>query len=496
MLAWVFQVLVVFIALVFGCCNPVFADPAFQMKRVSNVTEILVEFDPRGWSVEGNKKLFAEQKSLGFDSVRIGLKPSSLPNFRDPKDEEILKRVRETVQAALSLDLNVILELHSEPGDIYPLLNAKDPNPHFDEYVHRVWRLAKFVAEFPAQRVAIEPINQPMDGSPELWKKRLVDLWQKCRDAAPKHTIILDAPNWSSIEGLEQLPAISDGNTYAAIYFHEPFAFTHQGAEWAPAPIPLLQELPFPVTPVGIEHALSKTIGTIVNEKRDLWRSDPARLKSMTNSVIDAVVEYDSKKYDQQFIKRRFDKAKAWSKARGMPLFLAGFGVRRKDAPRPDAISWYQLVRQEAESAGMAFGPWFLWNYQRPGAHFPDDDFLGAIGLAQSKCAQFDPGRAASNGENKSGPELLSYTQIKGGDGSSQLKFEWKCPAGTSGFVSYFHCAKEDHVSQKLAAPSGGFTLSGKAGNDYWFSMTCSDAARIEDAGLGENERFGFAVRM
>jgi hypothetical protein len=123
-------------------------------------------------------------------------------------------------------------------------------------------------------------------------------------------------------------------------HFYEPFAFTHQGADWAD---PVLRELAG--TRYPMDRSQLEALRTRFNEKKlDDWP---------LNAYPDCP--------DREGIRKRIRSLADWAKANGLFLYCGEFGVRKESAPPADRALWIRDARSVLEEHGIA---WALWAWR------------------------------------------------------------------------------------------------------------------------------------
>jgi endoglucanase len=122
--------------------------------------------------------------------------------------------------------------------------------------------------------------------------------------------VIVGPGQWNGIRALEklQLPK-DDRHLIVTVHFYEPFEFTHQGASWV--------------------------------KGADRWKG-----RQWTGSPA-----------EQAAIRQQLQKAAAWAKERGLPVFLGEFGAYEA-ADMESRARWTRFVAREAEKLGFSWAYW------------------------------------------------------------------------------------------------------------------------------------------
>jgi endoglucanase len=161
-------------------------------------------------------------------------------------------------------------------------------------------------------QLVFELYNEPhgrLNGEP--WNVLAARALQVVRLTNANRVVVIGPTTWNSASDLQLLKLPNDANLIATIHNYSPFSFTHQGAAWIN-----------PILPVGV---------TCCNA---------AQQAELTTPVADA---------------------KAWSTAKGYPVFVGEFGAYDKadDASR---IDFNRKMRQAVESRGMTWAYWEFAN--------------------------------------------------------------------------------------------------------------------------------------
>jgi len=177
--------------------------------------------------------------SMGVTSVRLAVDPRYLH----------LGLLDEAVGRLVGRDLAVVLDYHDES-------RAIESGPAAVAALERTWAgLAARLAQFPPERLLLEIVNEPVfDRNPAAWfpiRRRVASV---IRGAAPLHTIVAGATNWSSLDGLLRSEPLEDDNVLYTFHFYEPFEFTHQGAPWVDGPVGWMRGVRYPETPRAAGH--------------------------------------------------------------------------------------------------------------------------------------------------------------------------------------------------------------------------------------------------
>ncbi len=182
-----------------------------------------------------SKADFARIKAAGFDTVRIPVrwhnKSSDTPPYT--VDPDWMARVQQIVDWALAEDLNVILNSHHfDPIHDDPLAVAA--------WHGGVWKqIAQAFKGYPEDTLWFELENEPHKNfNHSNLLATLAPSLAEVRKLHPTRAVIIGGENWSGIKSLETLPLPDDRNIHPTFHYYDPFAYTHQGAEWTKPDMP------------------------------------------------------------------------------------------------------------------------------------------------------------------------------------------------------------------------------------------------------------------
>lgn len=273
------------------------------------------------WGLTLKEDFFDRIKQAGFDSLRLPVCWSAHAGDRPPFaiDAGFFRRVDWAVEQALKRDLTVVVNVHHY-DELY-----REPD-RWEPKLRALWRqIAEHYRHRP-DRLVFELLNEPNDKLTEArWNRMIPGLLETVRASNPDRAVIIGPAVWNSVHALDKL-ALPEGDRRIIVTFHyyQPFEFTHQAAEWV----------------AGSGRWKGKT-----------WQGTREEIEALTKD---------------------FDRAAAWAKAHGRPLYLGEFGTYSA-ADLDSRARWTRAVARGAEKHG------FSWAYWEFGAGF------GA----------YDPGRKA-----------------------------------------------------------------------------------------------------
>lgn len=177
-----------------------------------------------------------------------------------------------------------------------------------------LWKqIAERYKDLPEDSVAFEILNEPnTQVTVEAWNELLDTTLKVIRQSNPTRPVVVGTANWGGLSGLSglKLPE-GDKNLILTIHYYEPFAFTHQGAEWVT-----------PTPPVDVPWE-----GTYYE-------------KLAVRQAMDAIAEY--------------------AKVRDLPVFIGEFGAY-STAEIASRARWTAYCARLFESYGFS---WAYWEFK------------------------------------------------------------------------------------------------------------------------------------
>jgi endoglucanase len=259
----------------------------------------------RGISVDGPAHLDVV-RDAGFDTVRLPVAWSPHLAVRAPYgvDEAFFERVDRAVDAALGRDLAVVLDVHH-----FDELSA-DADRERPRFLALWSQIARRYAGV-GRRLCFELLNEPHEPlTADRWNALVAEALAVVRASSPERPVIVGPARWNIVDALPTLRLPDDEHLVVTVHYYSPFGFTHQGAGWL----------------VGAYGCLGTR-----------WGSEAERAR----------------------VRADLERAAAWARARGRPLFLGEFGAI-VNARMADRAAWTALVRSEAERLGIAWAYWDL----------------------------------------------------------------------------------------------------------------------------------------
>jgi endoglucanase len=245
-------------------------------------------------------------KQAGFNSVRIPIRWSAHAQNDPPYaiHSEFFARVDHVVGAAARNNLVVVINVHHY-DELY-----RNPDAHLERLAALWQQIAEHYQNRPSSML-FELLNEPNDKLDEKrWNEVIARLLPIVRKTNPQRGVIVGPARWNNIHALStlELPE-ADRHLIATIHYYEPFQFTHQGASWAK----------------GSNEWLGRK-----------WAGSAEELQRLHSD---------------------FDKAAAWGKQHGRPIFLGEFGAYSA-ADLQSRARWTAAVVQAALKRDFSFAYW------------------------------------------------------------------------------------------------------------------------------------------
>lgn len=339
----------------------------------------------------------ADIRALGFDYVRLTVDPGPLLATEGERRAEALGVLSDAVRKLLGADLKVVFNLHSVsqvPQYGMDVVNGPAGSGAIADYIAMVADVARMLAPLGADRVAIEPYNEPAhypcdaSGS-EDWQQIMAGTVAAIRAVSPDLTIVATGACGGSVTGLTDIrPEFDDANLLYSFHMYEPHSFTHQRSDDTGD---FASGLPWPASAGSAELTIEMLKAHMM--AAGLSAADEARNLA---AVQGAVEEYFAENWGEAQVTARIGEAVDWARANGIPperLFMGEFGAilmspdGRMGAFNADRLRYLTAVRQAAEANGIA---WAIWEYANPygmsviapsGPAVPDREMLRALGL-------------------------------------------------------------------------------------------------------------------
>ncbi len=351
--------------------------------RGVNLGNMLEAPSEGSWGVTMQKTDFALMASKGFQNVRIPIRwdGSGVGGLRFARvartepfavDPRFFARVDSAILWARQNRLVVTINDHHHDSLFKGYVKEK---PRFIA----MWRqIAERYRDLPTDSVAFEILNEPnTQVTVEAWNELLDTTLKVIRESNPTRPVVVGTANWGGLSGLSglRLPE-NDTNIVLTIHYYEPFAFTHQGADWVD-----------PVPPTGVTWE-----GTYYE-------------KLAVRQAMDAIADY--------------------AKPRGLPVFIGEFGAF-STADVASRARWTRYCARLFESYGFS---WAYWEFKAGFGIYDEssgtwqDSLVGAL--------VSDDTTILAKGEPPTGGTDL----VRKGDFSSKLGWSLNASQGVAAFT-------------------------------------------------------------
>jgi hypothetical protein len=310
-------------------------------------------------------------RAVGFDFARLPIDPGPFLAMRGRQRHDLLDTLSAAIDTVLAADLRLVVNLQSNEATHYwnsGNLTASVDAPEFSAYRALVADVAAILSRHPADRVALEPVNEPSQacGSAE-WDKVQRQLLTTARSHAPNLMLVATGSCGSMVSGLTALDPAPLELLAPLIYtfhFYEPYLFSHQGAPWMSEPVyRALNRVPWPATAGSLEVTLAAV--------RAQMEADDERTAAQKRAAYAETEKVLKVYFDAQpargFVDGYLSQVAGWGNRHGIKpsrILMGEFGALRSDdryvaAPAPDRARYVEDVRQSAEALGF---PWAFWN--------------------------------------------------------------------------------------------------------------------------------------
>jgi len=382
--------------------------------------------------------------AAGFTTIRLPVRWHNKSSDKPPYsvDPKWMDRVQQIVDWALAEKLNVILDSHHfDPIHDDPLAVAA--------WHGGVWKqIAERFKGYPEDKLWFELENEPHKNFNHTnLLQTLAPALAEVRKLHPTRPVIIGGENWSGIRSLDTLPLPDDANVYPTFHYYDPFAYTHQGAEWTKPDMP----------PVGRSFPLPQ---------------DTAQLAQDVETV------------------------KAYIARTGKVPFMGEVGAYDGHIPLADRVTYHRTIAQAFAPTGIGMCMWAYTNT------FPFYDhkaekwlpgLRGAIGLKDDTVAPPAPSPVAaapapSSGKSNLPPELAAFdAQVPGDLINDPTRIDW----------ASYGPDLEAGGRQSADIPGGGaarvFNIKAKGEFPYTSS---ANIPLLDNISSGEQVTVGFYARV
>lgn len=313
-------------------------------------------------------------KNAGFDHVRLPVNPENFQilvnDDRFLKPGPYFKPVDEAIKRIIRHGFVVILDIH--PYEEYR--NQIEESGRAAENFVKIWgHLAEHFKDVPASKLVFEILNEPQyyraeDSYNTLARKAV----EAIRRVDQSRTIIIGAPQGSSIEGIDQMRVIKDPNIVYSFHFYEPYMVTHQGIH------------------MGFENLMLRHFRNVPYPANRAYKDIKTYASRAPNreQAAQELQQYRDENWNTTKIAERIRLAGDWARKNGVKLHCGEFGVLRNHIDPESRYQWIKDARVALEQNNIA---WSLWDYSDifgivrfEGADIYTDPVDGAVRFAQA----------------------------------------------------------------------------------------------------------------
>lgn len=257
----------------------------------------------------------------GADHVRLPV------DYHMVEDDEAPNKVREEglayIDACLEWcrkqGLNVVLDLHKAPGQVYGYDISPNPMLIQEEYAGRfaaIWKNLALRYKTIRDSLIFELLNEITDATGYLWNRLYPKVVEAIRREDPDRLIIAGSNDGNSVFALKELKLVDDARTIYNFHYYDPHMFTHQRAHFSSDMVAYDREILYP-------GEIPELVGFL--DVHPEYRYRHAR--------------YLWEKNDRQLMEKYLENARDFIKYTGKQLYCGEFGVIGT-APEEAALRW------------------------------------------------------------------------------------------------------------------------------------------------------------
>jgi hypothetical protein len=314
-------------------------------------------------------------RKIGFDFVRLTVDPAIFLASDESRRAELNDLLLDRLNALVEAGLNVIVDLHpvAQNPNFAPKEIVSSDNPAvFTSYCEFASKLAALLAALPQDRIAFEPINEPILNGQDLprWQGMAERLHQVIRAAAADLPVVMTGAMWGHYKALLRLDCrpFRGSNLFYTFHYYDPHTFTHQGIDKEGERY--VRGIQWP--PREPQIAVETRSAELIDSDSKLQPVERENRHRITTKLI---ADYYRSTPSEGRIAADFNTLSAWAAENGIArdrILMGEFGMTRNGgAAIEDRLRWLQVVRTNAERLGFA---WALWGYRGWGGMALADD--------------------------------------------------------------------------------------------------------------------------
>ena len=278
-----------------------------KLGRGVNLGNMFEAPSEEAWGNPFRDDYFQRIAALGFDHVRIPVtwdipsRAQQTPPFT--LAPAFLQRIKDVTDLALSAGLMVIINMHH-----HDQLFAK-PEESKARFLSQWTQLSGYFKGYD-ENLLFEVLNEPHGNlTPDKWNLFFSEALAVIREKNPTRAVLIGVAEYGGLGGLPRLEIPKDDHLILTLHYYEPFAFTHQGADWVEGADPWL--------------------GTV-------WENTDR---------------------EQQQVKTQFQYAQRFAEDHDLPIHIGEFGAFGK-ADLKSRVLWTTFLARWFEEQGFSWAYW------------------------------------------------------------------------------------------------------------------------------------------
>ena len=293
--------------------------------------------------------------NLGYDHIRIPIDEEQMFDENGLKNMEAFALLHSALGWCDEFNLRTVVDLHILRSHHFadterPLFTDTNAQEQFFE----CWRkISEELSKYSVDKVAYEPLNEPVANDHENWNKVLNRCVEVIRELEPERTVVIGSNEWSHWDTMKFLRVPeNDPNIIISFHYYKPQLFTHYGS-WLYSDDPITVPVHYP----------GQTIADT-----DL---DAAKDYAMQGKMI----------YNIEVIESNLMEVIEFAQKYNLKLYCGEYGCMNTVAEE-DRIQWIKDVNTLFVQHGIARAN---WNYDRGGMGIflhtgkPDTKLINAI---------------------------------------------------------------------------------------------------------------------
>jgi len=338
-------------SLMLSCGSP--KKNSFEITNGLNISHWLSQSGQRG---ENRKAYFTRSDveylaGLGYDHIRIPIDEEQMFSEDGQKEPEAFALLHNALAWCEEFNLRAVVDLHILRSHHFnegekPLFTEEKAQEQFYE----CWRkISGELKKYSVDKVAYEPMNEPVADDPEIWNKIVNRCVEVIRALEPRRTIIMGSNRWQSFNTVKDLRVPeNDPNIIISFHYYDPFLLTHYQASWTHT-----KDITVPVHYPGqlIADADMDSAGNYATAGKKIYNIDVMEKDFM--QVIEVAKKYNLKIYCGEYgciDKAQHDDKIRWYKdlytlferhgiARANWDYKGGFAIVRRGEPQTEMIN-------------------------------------------------------------------------------------------------------------------------------------------------------------